>query len=103
MILPLLILIPIIGAIIVALFGAGAPRKVGSLAMAFSVISFIASLCVLNRFISSGMGSDFLMQCQYPFLPQIGASFHLGIDGVSLWLVLLTNLLCPISVWASFN
>src|SRR3989304_5952992 len=35
--------------------------------------------------------------------PSLKASFHLGVDGLSLTMVLLTTLLTPLSILASFN
>ena len=39
----------------------------------------------------------------YPWIPQFGISFHVGLDGISLLLVLLTTLLLPIVVLAAWS
>jgi len=39
----------------------------------------------------------------YPWIPQFGISFHVGLDGISLFLVLLTTLLLPIVVLAAWS
>jgi NADH-quinone oxidoreductase subunit M len=52
-------------------------------------------------------GFDPLMGVQFaaemPWLPTLGISYHVGIDGISLVLVLLTNLLCPLIVYSTFK
>ncbi|MEK7853540.1 MAG: NADH-quinone oxidoreductase subunit M, partial [candidate division NC10 bacterium] len=40
---------------------------------------------------------------QVPWIPAIGVSYYVGLDGISLWLVLLTTLLSAISVLASWG
>ena len=45
----------------------------------------------------------FQFQEQYAWYEAIGSSFHIGIDGLSLSMVLLTTLLTPIALLASFN
>ncbi len=38
-----------------------------------------------------------------PWVESVGISYKLGIDGISLWLVLLTTLLTPIALFASWT
>ena len=38
-----------------------------------------------------------------PWIPSLGISYHIGIDGISLWLVLLTTFLTPICILAAWN
>ena len=38
-----------------------------------------------------------------PWLPDYGISYHLGIDGISLWLIVLTTFLTPVSLLASWD
>ena len=40
---------------------------------------------------------------QIPWFPSIGASYHVGVDGISLPLVLLAAILTPLAILASFN
>src|SRR5207244_6380091 len=47
--------------------------------------------------------ASFRFEENYSWITSIGARFHLGVDGISLWLVLLTTLLMPISILSSWT
>ena len=52
------------------------------------------------------MAPDFQFQEQYAWVPNLGISYHLGVDGISLLLVLLTTFLMPLtflSTWSSIT
>lgn len=102
-ILPILILIPVLGAVAIAAFGPRDPRKTAHWALAFSVLALLATIDLPFRFIRNGINAQFHFQFQCDFLPQLGSSLHLGADGISIWLVMLTSLLCVLSIWASFS
>ncbi|HMF55746.1 MAG TPA: NADH-quinone oxidoreductase subunit M [Pyrinomonadaceae bacterium] len=102
--LTILILVPVAGAL--ALVGHSfAPYKREQhyrwIALGFSLITFAASLLLLK-----GAGSNFSsfqFEQNVPWINTIGARYHLGVDGLSLWLVLLTTLLLPISILSSWT
>ena len=101
----LLLIFPLIGAVIVSFFGSKNARKSGQLALLISTITFVFSLVMLKQFIANGITGNFddSLAFSMPFIPQIGATFSLGLDGISLWLILLTNLLTPLAIWQSFS
>jgi NADH-quinone oxidoreductase subunit M len=55
------------------------------------------------RLIELTGGSTWLKQYSVPWIPQLGITFHLGMDGISLLLVVLSNLLAIMAVWCSWN
>ena len=69
--------------------------------LAVASVVFILSLSLLKGF--SFETQAFQWEQNIPWLTQFGANYHIGVDGVSLLLILLTTLLTPISVLASFN
>ncbi len=90
--LPLLSLItflPLVGALAAPLVGAAHAR---TLAVATSVLVFVLVLVVWAGFVPGG---GFQFQDRAAWLPGTGASYHVGVDGVSLALVLLTTFLTP--------
>jgi NADH-quinone oxidoreductase subunit M len=95
---PALILIPGAGALLVALI----PRsRVGlhqQVAVLFSAISGALSVWVLVEFVTADAGFQFVSQFQW--VEDLGISWHAGIDGISLFLVVLTGLLFPIAMLA---
>jgi NADH-quinone oxidoreductase subunit M len=66
-----------------------------------SLVVFVLSLFLWLGFDSSS--ADFQFVEQRPWLPQLGLNYHMGVDGISLWFVLLSTLLTPICVLASWE
>ena len=88
--LTLIVLVPLIGAIwvMVAPWGERTSRPIGIIA---ALVSLGQSLFILHDFDKS-IGA-FQMEVDRPWVPSLGIHFHLGVDGISLWLVLLTTLM----------
>ena len=94
MLLTIMLLLPLLGALIVALVPReeeGLARGVGYL---FTIATFILSIAVALRFKAADGGMQ--LGLAVPWVPSLGISFKVGIDGISLWLVLLTTFLTPI-------
>ena len=66
-----------------------------------TVVTFITSLGLIAP--AMGNGGQFTSALDTPWISGGGLQIrlHLGVDGINLWLVLLTTLLLPIGVWAS--
>lgn len=94
----LLILIPLLGALILAFTRQEKPAKL--IALIVSLATFIVTLPFWVYFDASG-GMQF--EQQYAWLPMLNIHFHVGMDGISLPLVLLTNLLVPLIILSSFS
>ena len=71
------------------------------IAFAFTTLVFLLSL-VLIRDAAPGV-SAFRFEENYSWIASIGARYHLAVDGISLWLVLLTTLLMPIAILSSWT
>jgi NADH-quinone oxidoreductase subunit M len=71
------------------------------IALGFSLVNFLASLYLLAGFSSSG--PDFQFEEKVAWIPSLGINFHLGVDGISLFLVLLTTFLSPLAVLSSWT
>ncbi len=61
-----------------------------------------ASLSICPR-ISSSARAGFQFEINPPWIDNPAIFYHVGVDGLSLWLVVLTGLLAPIGVLASWN
>ncbi|MCW5893488.1 MAG: NADH-quinone oxidoreductase subunit M [bacterium] len=85
---------PLIGAVLLALLPREPVRGVRRAALVFSLIPFVASLVMLARF-QTGV-ADFQMVERLAWIPSWGIGYELGIDGISLFLVVLTTFLVPI-------
>jgi NADH-quinone oxidoreductase subunit M len=102
--LTILILFPVLGAAttIAYSFTSGARESHHRwIALGFSTVTFLASLLLIQG--AGGGLSAFRLEENIPWIAAIGARYHLGVDGISLWLVLLTTLLMPIAVLSSWT
>ncbi len=102
-ILSILILIPLVG--IVPLFfipgeSKGVIRLWGNIVL---FADFLASLPLVAWFSSESPGQQFKFIELHEWIPSIGAQYHLGIDGISFLLIMLTTVLGFISVLSSWN
>jgi NADH-quinone oxidoreductase subunit M len=102
MILPILTFLPLLGALlcmIVPREEAGLQRGIG---LSTSLVTFLVSLGLLLDFDPAKMN----YVVKWAWAPTLGINFHLGIDGISLWLVLLTTFLLPVvflSTWTAIT
>ena len=81
------------------------PREREGLIKNFALLAALATFLVSLRLWTGFDPALPAMQFRLdlPWLPQFGVAYSLGIDGISLLLVLLTTLLMPVSVLASFS
>lgn len=94
-----LIFIPLIGAAAIGFL----PNERKDLARATSlittIVTFALSLVLFKQF--NGETFKFQFVEKIPWVEKFGISYHLGVDGISIWLVLLTTFLMVVSVWFS--
>lgn len=95
-----LLVIPLIGAVIGAFMrGEKAPR-IWALVVSLATAAVGAGLLASFDFSSPAM--QFVSRSQVLSAPEIGVSLSLGIDSVSLWLIVLTVVLMPLAIGASW-
>jgi NADH-quinone oxidoreductase subunit M len=108
-VLPALLLIPLAGALVLVA-GAALADDDGSLAAAPSarwvalvtfVVEFVVSLGLWWSFDPSETGWQ--ARVTHWWIPQWGARFDVGVDGISLFMVLLTTFLMPLAVLGSWS
>lgn len=91
-ILSALIWVPCIGAILVLLAGNARPRVARWLSLAVAVATFILSLVMLCDYRPGATGDAvFQLQEKLNWIPGINSSYHVGVDGISVALILLTT------------
>jgi len=102
--LTILILLPVIGAAttVAYSFTPGARESHHRwIALGFTSVSFLVSLLLIKG--AGGGVAAFRLEENYPWIASVGAHYHIGVDGISLWLVLLTTLLMPIAILSSWT
>ena len=95
-ILSALILLPLLGAIVVTLLSNRRPEYVKLAAALISVGTGAMSLWMLAKFNTHDGGFQFVSQ--HSWIDAWGISWHLGVDGISLFLVVLTGILFPLVI-----
>ena len=102
-ILTIITFLPAVGAAILMAFPRGdrGDRAVKWFALATSIAAFIASLHLPYYFDKSGAGFQFAIDKVWMASPNI--HYHLGVDGISLCLVVLTTFLVPFSIIIQWN
>ena len=92
MLLSSLLIVPFLGTLAVLLWpGSPSPQRLRLISIAILVLQLLLSLLTLSRFDGQLAGLQ-LMERQ-PWLPGIGLDYHLGVDGLSLPLVLINGAL----------
>src|SRR5215204_4922441 len=70
-------------------------------ALLVTLATFVLSLLLLRGIGASG--AEFRFEDNVSWIGAIGSRYHVAVDGISLWLVLLTTLLMPIAVLSSWT
>lgn len=99
-VLTLLIFLPLAGAGVVLLIPSSQVRLIRVFSLAVSLVGFALALHLAWHFADKG-GYQFVEE--YSWLPSFGIRYLVGIDGFSLWLVVLTAFLLPITVLYSWG
>jgi NADH-quinone oxidoreductase subunit M len=99
-ILTLILLVPLAGAALVALFPDRA-KLPNWIALLTTLVTFGLTLHLPLHFDPQAIGFQFAVN--RPWIANPAIFFHVGVDGLSLWLVVLAGLLAPIGVLASWN
>jgi NADH-quinone oxidoreductase subunit M len=104
--------IPLVGAVVIALTpGRSAPggaadrrardRVVKIIALVFSIATLAVTIAMATQFKSGGPHFQFAQT--YQWIPQFGVHYAVGADGIALVLILMSTILMPVVVLASWN
>lgn len=96
-----IVFLPLLGAVILGLAPRENKQAIRLGAAAFSFASLALSLFLFLQFDRAATGPQFVEKV--PWIEQFNVSYHLGVDGLSLPLVILTTLLTFLAVLASWH
>jgi NADH-quinone oxidoreductase subunit M len=100
-ILSIVIWLPILGGLAVLLLGDARAVLARQLALGVSVLTFVASLPLWMRFDPTTASMQFTERAEW--IPRLNAWYHLGVDGISMPLILLTTFITPLVVIAGWR
>ncbi len=97
----LIIFLPLVGAIVVAFLPNRRADLARYTALGFALAAWVASLILLIGFTPGRPGFEYIEQ--QPWIPLFGIRYKVGVDGLSMAMVVLTTTLTWISILASFR
>lgn len=95
------IVLPLLGALLLAVIPEDDTGAVRGAALVTSLVTFVVSLPLFWLYDPAQAGYQLVSRADW--LGPIGASLNIGVDGVSLLLILLTTFLTPIAILASWR
>ena len=99
--LTILTLVPFIGGIVIAGLGAERKNLARVFALATSLIGLGGALCMWLHF--DPKSGDLQFVGKFDWVPSLGIQYFLGVDGLGLLMVLLTAIVTPLAILASWN
>ena len=103
-ILSLLTFFPLVGVILLLAMRNSSDNTLKVVATGTSIVTFVLSLVVLGLFDPSiaGLQPDPLLD-RFPWIESWGIEYHMGIDGISILMVLLTTFIMMLAIPSSWN
>ncbi len=99
--LDILLLIPLAAFVVVIFMPKGSPGPIKAFALFASLLSFVMALAVAFGYHVGAPGQQFSTDVIWIANPEI--HYHVGLDGVSLWLVVLSAFLTPVAILLSWR
>ena len=96
-----LIFIPLIGFILALLIPRTQENAIRMFSLGVSLVTFVLSLGLATGYQAGQAGQQFVTDIIWIANPEI--HWHVGIDGLSLWLIILSTFLTPIAILLSWN
>ena len=97
----LTLLLPVLTAILLLCIPRDKTSQLRMTALFGSLATLAFSLALLGRFDSANAGFQFIEE--YKWVPSLEINYHVGLDGISLFLVVLSALLTPIAILCSWK
>ena len=95
-------LVPLVGSLVVAGIPAARADLAKRVALGFSLATLVVAILMTSQFDKSKAGTLQLSE-QHTWIPQFGVSYALGVDGIALALILLSVVLTPVCILASWH
>jgi NADH-quinone oxidoreductase subunit M len=99
-ILSIVLFAPMVGAVLIAFLPRENSKAIRYTALGFSVLTFALSVPLFFSYMGTLSGFQFVEIA--PWIREWGISYHIGIDGISILLVLLTTFMSILAIWFSF-
>ncbi len=104
---------PLLGVVAILLCGRGRANLVRGIALACTLLTLVLAVVAANGYFDSeaSVGGGYGLEQNVRWLPtggegvvgRIDVRYHVGVDAISVWLLVLTAFLMPLAVWGSFT
>ena len=94
-----IVFVPLVAAVAVLFLPRQAPGMLRKFTMVALCVDLVASLFLLRAPMTRGWHFQYITE----WLPSFGIRYHVAVDGISLWMVLLTTLTTPVAALVSFG
>jgi NADH-quinone oxidoreductase subunit M len=101
MLLTTLVGLPVVGAVAIACVGRDRVGTIRRITLGAALLTFVVSLALWAGFDPARADYQFVEHRRW--MPTLGVGYHVGVDGISVLLVLLTTFLMPLAVLASWT
>jgi NADH-quinone oxidoreductase subunit M len=99
--LPILVVLPLLAALLLAFVPREQEAAHRGIALAFSLMAFALSLPLLTGFDAAAPGFQSAFDFSLPWIASIDSSVTLQVDGISIWIILLTTFLTPVILFGA--
>lgn len=100
-ILTIVTFLPLVGIFLILPVSRTKPNLVRQITLGISILTFLFSLYLYFNFDSTT--ADFQFVINFPWIKSLGISYFMGIDGISLFLILLTTFLTVVSILSTWT
>ena len=101
--LAILILLPLVGAVLTLAHQMFWKQEgqIKWLTLGFTLVNFAVSLLMFAK--PAAAPGSYMFEMNVPWIRAINTNFHVGVDGLSFWLLILTTFIMPIAVISTWN
>ena len=100
--LSLIVFLPVVGAVLLGLIRRDNEPALKVTALLVSLVTFALSVVAIARF-DFGASDRFQLDASVPWISAIGANYHVGIDGISLPLLVLSTFILVLAIIYSWD
>ncbi|MBN1680408.1 MAG: NADH-quinone oxidoreductase subunit M [Anaerolineae bacterium] len=96
------LMLPLVGMLVMLIFARN-EQTIRWSALTFSLLTFGASLLMLRNFDTAEAGLQMVHKVDWITGESFVIRYYVGVDGISIWLILLTTFIMPLAILSSFN
>jgi NADH-quinone oxidoreductase subunit M len=102
--LAIIVFLPVVGGLLLGFISSDNEDALKRTGLVVAVLTFVASLVLIGQFdYSSSTYNSYQFEINEPWIVAINANFHVGVDGISLPLLVLSTFIVVLAVIYSWN